>query len=123
MLSSRVVFPGFVEDVPALLRGREVLVAPTLTEEPLGLVVMEAKAAAIPSIVFPSGGLPEMIEHGVDGFVCSDKSVEALAEALALYLEDSSLSARHGAAAFRSLDRFGVREFADRWLAVYETAT
>jgi glycosyltransferase involved in cell wall biosynthesis len=122
VLSSRVVFTGFVENVPALLRGREVLVAPTITEEPLGLVVMEAKAAAIPSIVFPSGGLPEMIEHGVDGFVCSNKSVEALAETLTLYLEDSSLAARHGAAALRSLDRFGAREFADRWLAVYETA-
>jgi glycosyltransferase involved in cell wall biosynthesis len=122
VLSSRVMFTGFVENVPALLRGREVLVAPTLTEEPLGLVVMEAKAAAIPSIVFPSGGLPEMIEHGVDGFVCCNKSVEALANALKLYLKDSSLAARQGAAALRSLERFGVREFADRWFAVYETA-
>jgi glycosyltransferase involved in cell wall biosynthesis len=123
VLGSRVVFTGFVENIPALLRGREVLVAPTLTEEPLGLVVMEAKAAAIPSIVFPSGGLPEMIEHGVDGFVCCNKSVEALAEALTLYLSDSSLAARQGAAALRSLDRFGVKDFAEHWLAVYETAT
>src|SRR5262249_8558258 len=74
-LRSRVVFLGFVENVPDLLRSREVLVAPSLVEEGLGLVVMEAKAAGIPSIVFPSGGLPEMIQHGVDGFVCRDKSV------------------------------------------------
>jgi glycosyltransferase involved in cell wall biosynthesis len=120
VLGPRVVFPGFIENVLALLRGRELLVAPSLIEEGLGLVVMEAKAAAIPSIVFPSGGLPEMIEHGVDGLICSDKSVEAITDALKLYFEDPSLAARHGVAAYRSLNRFGAREFADRWLATYE---
>ena len=120
VLSSRVVFVGFVENVPALLQGRTVLVAPTLTEEPLGLVVMEAKAASLPSIVFPSGGLPEMIEHGVDGFICRDKSVEALTEALNLYLTDPSLTLRQGPAAKASLRRLGIDEFASRWLTVYE---
>jgi glycosyltransferase involved in cell wall biosynthesis len=120
VLGSRVVFVGFVENVPALLQGRTVLVAPTLTEEPLGLVVMEAKAAGLPSVVFPSGGLPEMIEHGVDGYICRDKSVEALTEALNLYLTDPSLTLRQGAAAKASLRRLGVEEFANRWLAVYE---
>jgi glycosyltransferase involved in cell wall biosynthesis len=54
-LRSRVIFLGFIEDIPSLLRGREILVAPSLFEEPLGLVVKEAKAAGIPSIVFPIG--------------------------------------------------------------------
>ena len=115
-----MIFVGFVENVPALLRGRAVLVAPTLTEEPLGLVVMEAKVAGLPSIVFPSGGLPEMIEHGVDGFICRDKSVEALTEALNLYLNDPPITLRQGAAAKASLRRLGIDEFATRWLTVYE---
>jgi glycosyltransferase involved in cell wall biosynthesis len=119
VLNSRVVFLGFVENVPAVLQGRTVHVAPSLVEEGLGLVVMEAKAAGLPSIVFPSGGLPEMIEHGVDGFVCRDKSVEGLAEALNLYLTDPSLTLRQSAAAKRSLLRLGSEKFADNWLAVY----
>ena len=111
VLSSRVVFTGFVENVPVLLQGRTVLVAPTLTEEPLGLVVMEAKAAGLPSVVFPSGGLPEMIEHGVDGFICRDKSVEALTEALNLYLTDpiadaASRGSRKGFSATSRRGRF-----------------
>jgi glycosyltransferase involved in cell wall biosynthesis len=115
-----VVFLGFVENVPDLLRSREVLVAPSLVEEGLPLVVMEAKAAGIPSIVFPSGGLPEMIQHGVDGFVCRDKSIGVLVEALKSYLDDPSLATRHGVAARSSLDRLGVPQYASRWLAVYE---
>jgi glycosyltransferase involved in cell wall biosynthesis len=120
MLRSRVIFLGFVENVPELLRGRTVLVTPSLVEEGLGLVVMEAKAASLPSIVFPSGGLPEMIQHGVDGIVCGDKSVGALVEALESYLDCPSAAVRHGAAARASLDRLGVPNFANRWIDVYE---
>jgi glycosyltransferase involved in cell wall biosynthesis len=87
-LAGRVVFTGFVENVPALLENRLVLVAPTIIEEGLGLVVMEAKAAGIPAIVFPAGGLPEMIEDGVDGFVCRETTAAALAGALSIYLND-----------------------------------
>jgi glycosyltransferase involved in cell wall biosynthesis len=119
VLGARVVFTGFVEDVPALLRGRMVLVAPTVIEEALGLVVMEAKAAGVPAIVFPTGGLPEMIELGVDGFVCREASAEALAEKLVLYLDDPALAARHGRAACASLQRFDVDRFSARCLAAY----
>jgi glycosyltransferase involved in cell wall biosynthesis len=121
VLRSRVIFLGFVENVPELLRGREVLVAPSLVEEGLPLVVMEAKAASVPSIVFPSGGLPEMIQHGVDGFVCHDKSAGALVEGLKSYLDCPSATVRHGTAAKASLVGLGVPDFASRWLAVYES--
>jgi glycosyltransferase involved in cell wall biosynthesis len=122
ILRERVSFLGFVEDVPTLLRSCEVLVAPSLWEEPLGLVVMEAKQAGTPSIVFPSGGLPEMIEHGVDGYVCRDKTVEALEDQLRFYLNDRSLVRQHGAAARDSLARFGIANFGRRWLGVYKAA-
>lgn len=120
VLRDRVSFLGLVEDVPTLLRSCEILVNPSLLEEALGLVVMEAKAAGIAAIVFPSGGLPEMIEHGVDGYICRDKTVGALEEALRFYLDDPSLARRHGAAAQDSLARLGIPDFARRWLAVYE---
>jgi glycosyltransferase involved in cell wall biosynthesis len=119
-LRSRIVFLGHIENIPELLRGRELLVAPSIFEEPLGLVVMEAKAAGIPSIVFPSGGLPEMIQHGVDGFVCRDKSVEALIDALKVYLENPLIAAQEGVAAQASLERLGIPKFGSRWLSVYE---
>jgi glycosyltransferase involved in cell wall biosynthesis len=121
VLASKIAFLGFVENIPALLQSVEILVAPSLLEEALGLVVMEAKAAGRPAIVFPSGGLSEMIEPDVDGIVCRDKSVEALADALRRYLEDPLLARRHGAAALQSLDRLGVSDFAERWSKLYES--
>jgi glycosyltransferase involved in cell wall biosynthesis len=120
LLRSKVCFLGFVEDIPSLLRSCHLLVAPSLWEEPLGLVVLEAKEAGIPSVVFPSGGLPEMVEHGVDGFVCHDKTVDALEQALRFYLDDASRTKTHGAAARESLARFCAGEYGSKMLRIYE---
>lgn len=44
-----------------------------------------------------------MVRHGVDGFVCRDKSVEALSKALKLYFENPLVAAQEGVAAQASL--------------------
>lgn len=121
-LADRVRFLGYLEDVPGLLAHAGVTVVPTVTDEPLANVVMEAKLAGAPTIVFPSGGLPEVVEDGVDGSICAARTVEALAAALETYLDDPAEARRRGAAARASLKRFGVDAFADRWTAVYRAA-
>lgn len=120
VLSKRVVFLGYTEDIQGLLSKCCVLVVPSLVEEALGLVCLEAKQASIPSVVFPSGGLPEMISNYADGIVCKDKSVDELAAALEFYLSDTARAAQHGKAAFASLEKLGVDDFVNRWLTVYE---
>lgn len=121
-LAGKVRFLGFLEDVPGLLAHADLVVVPTVTDEPLANVVMEAKLAGAPTIVFPSGGLPEVVENGVDGAVCDNRTAEALAAALETYLADPAMAKRQGAAARASLKRFGIDEFADRWEAVYRRA-
>jgi len=118
-LRERVTFAGEISYVPELLAACDVLIAPSVFQEPLSNVVPEAKAAGIPSIIFPRGGLPELIEDGVDGFVCPVATAEALADALRHYLADAGLARRHGVAALASLNRLGVNQFSERWLAVY----
>ncbi|MBS1834782.1 MAG: glycosyltransferase family 4 protein [Acidobacteria bacterium] len=121
--AERISFPGFIEDVAGLLSGCDLLVAPSLIEEALGLVVLEAKEAGIPAVVFPSGGLPEMIDHGLDGWVCPEKSVDALVDALLFYLSKPGEAARQGTAALESLGKFGAADFADRCIRAHWLAT
>ncbi|MCP5148636.1 MAG: glycosyltransferase family 4 protein [Pseudomonadales bacterium] len=118
-LQERVTFTGEIPYVPELLRLCDVLVVPSVFQEPLSNVVPEAKAAGIPSIVFPCGGLPELIEDGVDGSICSAPTVAALADKLRVYMGEPMLAAQQGEAALASLSRFGVKKFAKRWLEVY----
>lgn len=121
-LADRVWFLGYVEDVPGLLALADVHVCPSVWEEPLSNTVVEAKRAGVPSIVFPSGGLPEIVADGEDGTVTREKTAEALFEAFQVYADfppDELTRRKHMAAG--SLERLGVtREaFIRAWRAVY----
>lgn len=123
-LANRIIFPGFVEDVPSLLRTASVHVCPSVIEEALPNTIIEAKNASVPSVVFPSGGIPELISHGFDGYVCAAKTKEELVKGLRFYLDGGrDLSIRHGEAAKLSLDRLGItrEQFTQAWIEVYES--
>jgi glycosyltransferase involved in cell wall biosynthesis len=120
-LCGHVIFSGFMDDVPGLMERCDLNVTPTLTEEPLGNVVMEAKLAGIPSVVFPSGGLPEMIRQGENGFICETRDVEGLAAGLRFYLSQPDLAKTHGEAARQSLDRL-IGNFTQESIAAFEAA-
>jgi glycosyltransferase involved in cell wall biosynthesis len=50
------------------------LVFPIAWPEPFGLVMIEAMACGTPVIAFRNGSVPEIIEHGVTGFVVDDET-------------------------------------------------
>ena len=91
--------------------------SPPEIREGFGLVVLEAKAAGVPALVGPSGALPDLIEQGVDGWVATAGTAEAVAEGLAVLL-DPERRARASAAARRSAARFDPARFAHAWQAV-----
>jgi len=59
-------------DKQAFLGGARALVFPIDWPEPFGLVMIEAMACGTPVIAFRCGSVPEVIEHGVSGFICDD---------------------------------------------------
>lgn len=121
-LESRIRFLGYVGDLKDFYAGVDVHLCPSIREEALGLTVMEAKEMGKPSIVFLSGGLPEMVEDGREGFVCVGKDAIALEQACRVYLTQRDLVDEHGAAAQASLDRLGVSDFENRLAEAYEKA-
>jgi len=56
------------------------LLFPINWSEPFGIVLIEALACGVPAVAYPLGSVPEVIEHGVTGFVVPD--VEEAAKAL-----------------------------------------
>ena len=62
------------------LSGARALLLPIDWPEPFGLVMIEAMACGTPVIAFPAGSVPEIVEHGVTGYIVEDipRAVDAL---------------------------------------------
>ena len=73
--SSGCEWMGFVRDVDLIYREFEVLVVPSIFPDPFPTTIMEAGVRGIPVIGSASGGIPEMIEEGKNGFLFKTKSV------------------------------------------------
>jgi len=121
-LMERFRFLGHIENVYSLLGTCDLHIMPSLYQEPLGNVVVEAKSVGIPSVVFPVGGTPELIEHKIDGYICSDTTVIALKEGIEFFLKDADTLRKAGEAAKQSLQRLGITKesFVEAWRQVYE---
>lgn len=71
------------------------------------LVVIEALSCGIPIVAFNTGGVPELVRNGCDGFVAGYKNVDELSYYIEKLLDDSILRERFGQAARESaVDRF-----------------
>jgi glycosyltransferase involved in cell wall biosynthesis len=79
-----------------LLGRARCLLHPTLAPETSSLVALEALAAGTPVVAYPSGALPEIIEHGVTGFLVHDPEEMAarIRDAAALRPEDCRAAAK-----------------------------
>jgi glycosyltransferase involved in cell wall biosynthesis len=65
--------------------------------------VLEAMAAGMPVVTTPVGGIPDLIENGVDGYMVPPGDKEALAQVLDQLLRDPALQERVGMAARRKI--------------------
>ena len=102
-VGNRVVFAGRLSDdevLARLARCRAVVFCPLM--EDYGFVTVEAFASRKAVITCTdSGGPPELVRDGVNGFVC-DATPESLAAAMTRLLDDGPLAERLGAAAFET---------------------
>lgn len=92
------------------LRAAHVLLAPSVTtargDRESGLIVAkEAGASGVVVIGSRHGGIPEIIEDGVTGYLVEERAVSALAERLRALLDDPGLRQRLGEAARQRMER------------------
>jgi glycosyltransferase involved in cell wall biosynthesis len=98
-IEDRVHLIGWVPnaDLPDYFRSAIFSVIPSI-EEGFGIPAAEAMGCEIPVIASDAGGLPEVVDDGVTGFVVNKADSAALAGAMRTLLDDEALRHRFGKA-------------------------
>jgi len=123
-VGDRLHFLGFLahEWVPAVLAHADLLVLPSLYEE-LGTVLLEAMQAGLPVVASKTGGIPEVIEDGVNGLLVPPGEPEALARAIDRLLADRDLARRLSEGAQQRAKDYDCEVLAERILRAYQDVT
>jgi glycosyltransferase involved in cell wall biosynthesis len=107
-------------DIVQLYEEVDVVVYPTVGEEPYGLVPLEAMSMRRPIIASRSGGLPETIVDGVTGFLIERGDSAALAECVERLFSDRQFAQQLGEAGRRHVvSKFNGHDYAAQLLEQY----
>jgi L-malate glycosyltransferase len=118
-LEKHVLLPGFRTDVLGCIKGFDLFVMSSVTEG-LGTSLLDAMACSRPIVATTAGGIPEIVEDGVNGLLVAPRDARALADAIVGALRDERLRQRFGAAGFaRVKARFTVERMVEQTVAVY----
>ncbi len=114
---------GAQEEVLPLLSIADVFLLPSSLES-FGLAALEAMACEVPVVASRVGGLPEVVEHGVTGYLLDPEDVAGMASAAVELLRDPAHRCAMGKAARqRVIDRFSAEKVVPLYEACYQAAT
>ena len=104
---ARIRYVGYRTDVENVYRASDVVVMPSRGGEPFGLITIEAGASRRPVVATRDGGIPEVIQHGENGFLVDGEDLAGLVRYTALLIGDRELRQRMGQRARQIVeDRF-----------------
>jgi glycosyltransferase involved in cell wall biosynthesis len=119
-IEERVRFLGDRGKVQPFMQAADCLVCPSLWDEAAGLVNLEGLACGLPIVASRVGGIPEIVDDGLTGFLFARGDAGELAGALAKLRADAELCARMGREARRvALERYAPERRLPDFLALY----
>ena len=107
-LADNVSLPGYVTDILPLLSAADMFLAP-FEKEACNMAVIEAMAAAKPVVASHGGGMPELVEEGVTGYLYPTGDIVQLTERILHLAGLKELQERFGeAASLRVKEKFNL---------------
>jgi glycosyltransferase involved in cell wall biosynthesis len=120
-LQQRVVFPGWLgpERLRAELARATVFALPSYAEG-MPMALLEAMSWGLPVIATPVGGVPQVVEHEVNGLLVTPGDIDGIAAAAMRLLSEPKLREPLGAAARRTIEtRFSLEASLERLGEIY----
>ena len=115
----RTQFLGSFPDVQTVLGISDLFLLPS-SNESFGLAALEAMSCEVPVVASRAGGIPEVVEQGVNGFLSAVGDVDSMAHDALTILRDRETYLRMGQAARQTaLTRFHPDLIVPQYLAAY----
>jgi L-malate glycosyltransferase len=119
-ITERIHFTDFVWNVTEFLNITDICVLASIRHEGLPRCLIEALACGKPAIGTNVGGVSEIIDDGVNGFVVPPNNVEALANALNTLLCDKAMRLSFGQAGLqKAQEYFDIKVMIQKYQAIY----
>jgi glycosyltransferase involved in cell wall biosynthesis len=113
---TRIHYIGYVKEVENVYHTADIIVVPSRWQEPLGLINLEASACRKPVVATRVGGIPEVVEDGVNGYLVEPGNVTHMAQRVSQLIADPALRQRLGEAGRARVEA----EFTTRPVRVFE---
>ncbi|MDB9823135.1 glycosyltransferase family 4 protein [Deltaproteobacteria bacterium] len=117
--SDRIHWIGQVADVRPWYRSVDIFLFPS-ENEAFGRVLVEAMACGVPVIATRSGGVPEIVRHGKDGFLVTPGDVDEMADAVSEILKNEALGTRLARSAMERAGCFDLSTHVEKMREVFE---
>lgn len=124
-LRKNVLIDSFkLDDMPKLYAASTVCIHPSTSLEPFGLTMLEALSSGKPMVVTNTGGMPEIIRDGINGFVVPIKDFESLASRIIQLFTNVDLRERLGSTGRQIVDQSFTKEIVtNKTLDIYRNLT
>jgi len=120
-ISDKVIFLGNSNEVDRILCFSDLFLLPSKSES-FGLAALEAMINKVPVISSNTGGIPEVNEHGVTGYLSDVGDVEDMAKNALKILSDEAVLEKFKQNAVVSAQRFDIEKVVPLYEALYEKA-
>ena len=117
-IKKRVLFLGNTSDIEQILCFSDLFLLPSMSES-FGLSALEAMVAGVPVVSSNAGGIPEVNEEGVSGFLCEVGDVETMAARALYILEDEARLKEFKKGALEVAKRFDEEKIVPMYEALY----
>ncbi|MDA3885287.1 MAG: glycosyltransferase [Candidatus Delongbacteria bacterium] len=118
-LGNKFIFAGYQKEVGKFLRSFDIFVLASKMEG-LGTSILDAQSVALPVIATKAGGIPEMIENGVNGILVEPQSPEKLAEAISDLVDNEEKRNIIGKNGNVSVEQFSIDHTVEKNINLYE---
>ena len=117
-IKKRVLFLGNTSDIEQILCFSDLFLLPSMSES-FGLSALEAMVAGVPVVSSNAGGIPEVNEEGVSGFLCEVGDIDTMAARALYILEDEARLKEFKKGALEVAKRFDEEKIVPMYEALY----